>query len=207
MRRLWRGILAGLLFVFLVAGVASTGFAAQGKLYEMAIFADPTTINLYSSLGPSSTVWNTFVSNSQYYTSLYGNAAPTWAFVPAAAADMPSPLKQETIGGKTYYTSIVKMRKDIKWSDNTPLTADDVVFSYNAVLEMDPNKLGGNWPSIVDPTVLERVEKVDDYTVKFILKEKPGLSQWQYGLLQNYIVNKKYWELLGARVREGEEGG
>lgn len=205
MRRLWRGILAGLLFVFLVAGVASTGFAAQGKLYEMAIFADPTTINLYSSLGPSSTVWNTFVSNSQYYTSLYGNAAPTWAFVPAAAADMPSPLKQETIGGKTYYTSIVKMRKDIKWSDNTPLTADDVVFSYNAVLEMDPNKLGGNWPSIVDPTVLERVEKVDDYTVKFILKEKPGLSQWQYGLLQNYIVNKKYWEPVFEKAKKAAD--
>jgi ABC-type transport system substrate-binding protein len=41
--------------------------------------------------------------------------------------------------------------------------------------------------------VLERVERVDDLTVKFILKEKPGLAQWQYGLLQNYIYPKHYW--------------
>ncbi len=94
------------------------------------------------------------------------------------------------------------MRKDVKWSDNTPLTADDVVFSYNAILDMDPNKLGGNWPSIVDPTVLERVEKVDDYTVKFVLKEKPGLAQWQYGVLQAYLLNK----VTGSRFCESEEG-
>ena len=148
----------------------------------MSIFENPTTFNLFSATGPQSTVWNDFVSSSQYYTSLYGLAQPYLIFVPSVAADVPSELKQEKIGGKTYYTSIVKIRKDVKWSNNTSLTADDVAFSYNAILDMDPNKLGGNWPSIVDPEVLERVEKIDNYTVKFILKDKPGLAQWQYGV-------------------------
>ncbi|MEW5866064.1 MAG: ABC transporter substrate-binding protein [Bacillota bacterium] len=203
--KLFKGVLAALVFVILIAGAASTGLAGQGKLYEMAIFEDPTTLNLFGAVGPQSTVWNDFVSSSQYYVSLYGNAPPTLAFVPIVALDMPGELKEEKIGGKTFYTSIVKMRKEFRWSDNTPLTADDVVFSYNAVLDMDPNKLGGNWPSIVDPTVLERVEKIDDYTVKFILKDKPGLAQWQYGLLQHYIVNKKYWEPVFANAKKAAD--
>ncbi|MEW6227727.1 MAG: ABC transporter substrate-binding protein [Bacillota bacterium] len=203
--RVFKGVLAVLLFAMLIAGVASTGLAGQGKLYEMAIFEDPTTLNLFGAVGPQATVWNDFVSSSQYNVSLYGSAPPTLAFVPVVAQDMPGELKEEKIGGKTFYTSIVKMRKEFRWSDNTPLTADDVVFSYNAVLDMDPNKLGGNWPSIVDPTVLERVEKIDDYTVKFILKDKPGLAQWQYGLLQHYIVNKKYWEPVFAGAKKAAD--
>ena len=201
----WKGILATLVATILVAAIAVPGFAGSGGLYEMSIFENPTTFNLFSATGPQSTVWNDFVSSSQYYTSLYGLAQPYLIFVPSVAQDMPSELKQEKSGGNTYYTSIVKIRKDVKWSNNTPLTADDVVFSYNAILDMDPNKLGGNWPSIVDPEVLERVEKVDDYTVKFILKEKPGLAQWQYGVLQSYLLNKNYWEPIFAKAKKAAD--
>ncbi len=203
--KILRGVLAGLIFVFLMGSVATTGLAAEGKLLEMAVFEDPTTNNLFSALGPQATVWNDFVATSQFYVGLYGIAPPSLAVVPGVAAGDPGPIKAETMGGKTFYTSVVKMRKEFKWSDNTPLTADDVVFSYNAVLAMDPNKLGGNWPSIVDPTVLERVEKVDDYTVKFILKDKPGLAQWQYGLLQHYIVCKKYWEPIFEAAKKAAD--
>lgn len=203
--KVFKGVLAGLLFVILLASVAPTGLAGQGKLYEMAIFADPTTVNLFASVGPQATVWNDYVATSQYYLSLYGILPPTMGVVPNVAAGDPGEVKAEKIGGKTFYTSVVKMRKEFKWSDNTPLTADDVVFSYNAVLDMDPVKLGGNWPSVVDPTVLERVEKVDDYAVKFILKDKPGLAQWQYGLLQSYIFSKKYWEPVFEKAKKAAD--
>ncbi len=200
-----KGALAALLLVCVVACFAPMGASAQGKIYESAMFEDPTTGNLFGAIGPQATVWNDFVSTSQFYVYLYDIAPPTLAVVPLVAQDMPGEFKQETIGGKAFYTSIVKMRKEFRWSDNTPLTADDVVFSYNAVLDIDPVKLGGNWPSIVDPTVLERVEKIDDYTVKFILKDKPGLAQWQYGLLGHDIVNKKYWEPVFANAKKAAD--
>jgi peptide/nickel transport system substrate-binding protein len=52
-----------------------------------------------------------------------------------------------------------KLRQDVKWSDGTPVTADDVVFTYNAIV--DP--VNGYWIPGID--YVDSVEKTDDYTV------------------------------------------
>jgi peptide/nickel transport system substrate-binding protein len=52
-----------------------------------------------------------------------------------------------------------KLRQDIKWSDDTPVTADDVVFTYDAVV--DPET--GYWIAGID--YVDGVEKIDDYSV------------------------------------------
>ena len=184
--------LAVLLFVACVAGMSAMGQAAA-KVYEMAVFEDPTTLNIWAQLGPDASVWNAFVGYQQSYIGLYGNAAPDFVFSPSAALGMPTPFKEEKMDGKTFYTSTVRIRRDLKWSDGKPITAEDVAFSYMAPLALDPNKLGGNWPGSIDPDILSRVEKVDDYSVKFFLTELPGLAQWQYGMLQAYVLPKAYW--------------
>ncbi|MFS0821712.1 ABC transporter substrate-binding protein [Bacillus sp. 1P02SD] len=56
----------------------------------------------------------------------------------------------------------VNLRDDVKFSDGQPLTADDVVFTFDTA---------ANAGSVVDLNVLDKVEKVDDYTVTFTLKE------------------------------------
>ncbi len=55
---------------------------------------------------------------------------------------------------------IWKMRTDVKWQDGKPVTADDVVFTYEAIA----NPETGAWIAGLD--YIESVEKVDDYTVK-----------------------------------------
>ncbi|MGE5123953.1 MAG: ABC transporter substrate-binding protein, partial [Acidobacteriaceae bacterium] len=52
-----------------------------------------------------------------------------------------------------------KMRQDIQWEDGTPVTADDVVFTYDAVVDPDY----GFWIAGID--YVDSVEKIDDYTV------------------------------------------
>jgi peptide/nickel transport system substrate-binding protein len=52
-----------------------------------------------------------------------------------------------------------KLRNDIQWSDGTPVTADDVVFTYDALV--DPEK--GAWIQGID--YVDGVEKIDDSTV------------------------------------------
>jgi peptide/nickel transport system substrate-binding protein len=52
-----------------------------------------------------------------------------------------------------------KVRQDIKWADGVPVTADDVIFTYNAVV--DPNY--GYWIPGID--YVDGVDKIDDYTV------------------------------------------
>jgi peptide/nickel transport system substrate-binding protein len=52
-----------------------------------------------------------------------------------------------------------KLRQDIQWSDGTPVTADDVIFTYNALT--NPEK--GSWIQGID--YVDGVDKIDDHTV------------------------------------------
>lgn len=51
-----------------------------------------------------------------------------------------------------------KMRKDVTWADGVPVTADDVLFTWDALSDPDT----GMWVQGMDYT--DSVEKIDDYT-------------------------------------------
>lgn len=66
--------------------------------------------------------------------------------------------------GKTY---TFHLRHGIKWSDGKPITANDVVFSWNKILLAGLGNTSTR-DSVVINGQLPKVEKIDDYTVKFI---------------------------------------
>ena len=70
----------------------------------------------------------------------------------------------------------VTLRDDIKFTDDTPLTAEDVVFTYKTAMEN----------GVIDLTTLEDVQAVDDTHVKFTLN-RPD-STFVYKLTQLGIV-------------------
>ncbi len=51
-----------------------------------------------------------------------------------------------------------KMRNDVQWADGTPVTADDVIFTYDSIA--DP-EMGGWIPGI---DYIDSIEKVDDHS-------------------------------------------
>lgn len=62
--------------------------------------------------------------------------------------------------GKVYFLTL---RSEAKWQDGMPITADDVVFTFDMIKNADTRSpLYSSWRNIV-------VEKVDERTVKFIL--------------------------------------
>ena len=73
-----------------------------------------------------------------------------------------------------YSTWTFSLRKGMKWSDGMPFTADDFVFQFEDVISNDtlvPSK-----PSrLMVADNLGKVEKVDDYTVKFIFDSSNSL--------------------------------
>lgn len=85
--------------------------------------------------------------------------------------------------GKTYKFFL---KKDIKWHDDQPVTADDIVFTIKIIQNPDyrsPVRI--NWTGV-------DVEKIDDFTVQFKLKTPyaPFLANNTIGILAKHIWEK-----------------
>ncbi|MCE5244602.1 MAG: ABC transporter substrate-binding protein, partial [Desulfobacteraceae bacterium] len=71
--------------------------------------------------------------------------------------------KVENPDDKTY---VLHLRNDVKFHDGTPLTANDVKFTYDFI--RDKNN-GNRYASYYD--LVDKIEVVDAHTVKFVTKE------------------------------------
>ena len=82
--------------------------------------------------------------------------------------------------GKTYD---IKLRSDAYWSDNEPVTADDVVFTFETI--QNPEVGSPLFPAFQGVTV----QKIDDRTVRFTLKQPfaPFLDSLTVGILPEHI--------------------
>lgn len=82
--------------------------------------------------------------------------------------------------GKTY---IIKLRENVKWSDGTDFNSDDVRYTIDRLKDT---------PSIYSSNVqyVERVETVDDYTVKIQLSQEVPFFEYY---LTFPIMSKEYY--------------
>lgn len=82
--------------------------------------------------------------------------------------------------GQTYN---VVMRRDVRWHDNTPLTARDIAFTISLVQNADlKSPLRGNWSGVT-------VEIVGEYELNIILDEAytPFIENFTLGILPRHI--------------------
>ncbi|HOW12918.1 MAG TPA: ABC transporter substrate-binding protein [Candidatus Pacearchaeota archaeon] len=64
--------------------------------------------------------------------------------------------------GKVYK---FKLKENLLWQDNTPITADDIIFTIKTIQNPESKStLYGNWIGV-------ETEKIDDFTVKFSIKQ------------------------------------
>lgn len=80
----------------------------------------------------------------------------------------------------------VNLKKGIKFHNGDELTADDVVFSFQRMT----TKPGAS----IMIAEIDKVEKIDDYTVKFILKNSSSPLLFNLAHPLTSILNKKYVE-------------
>ncbi|MBI3174618.1 MAG: peptide ABC transporter substrate-binding protein [Chloroflexi bacterium] len=87
---------------------------------------------------------------------------PNGTVFPELAAELPTVDSGGVVLDEAAGTMSVtwKMRQDVQWQDGQSVTADDVLFTWNAI--QDPNT--GSWIPGIDS--IDSVEKVDQYTFK-----------------------------------------
>ena len=79
----------------------------------------------------------------------------------------------------------MKLKEGLKWSDGEPLTADDIVFTFNSINDMKENLYVGGEPI--------KVEKVDDTTVTFTLATQSA-SVTELLSAETFIVPKHIFD-------------
>ncbi|MEM1544159.1 MAG: ABC transporter substrate-binding protein [Candidatus Bathyarchaeia archaeon] len=134
------------------------------------------------------TDWNPFITWSKANTS----GTVGLIYEPLFFYD---PLKDELIPWlaeygewKTAQLFVVKLREGLTWQDGKPLTAADVVFTF---------ELGKKYPAVYYSPMwnyLERVTAVGDLLVEFAFTERPLYQEFENNLYGIMIVPKHIWE-------------
>jgi peptide/nickel transport system substrate-binding protein len=177
------------------------GSAAEFDL-DIAIFEDLTTDNFWAFLDPENSVWNAYVFGNQAPT-LFQYAAPSNQLVPLLAEGLPVEPVEE---GDTW-TVTQPLRAGMRWSDGEPITASDIVFTYETVRDLG---LGGVWltgfPIASDDRLgLLDVRAIDDTTVEFVFNDRPGLSRWQFGVGLGAVLPRHFWSDAVAESASAED--
>lgn len=192
-----KNIAAAVLLALLAAAALHPEYAAAASsTLKIGISEEPKSINVFKA-----TDANSNKVMSLFYQPLYTPDPETLQPTPWLAESMPEWDPEEN-------TYTVKLR-EAKWEDGSDLTADDVVFTVETILEFKVPKYYSDWE------VVSKVEAVDDRTVRFHLKEPRATFTTR--TLINYIVPEKQWgpivkqakkqddplsELLNARIDE-----
>ena len=93
-----------------------------------------------------------------------------------------------------------RLRPGVKFHDGRPVTADDVKFTYEAI--MDPRNLS---PRVSDYEPVKEIQLIDPLTVRIIYKRlySPAVGTWAMGLLPQHLLNPE--ALRQEALRTGKD--
>ncbi|MDO4266090.1 MAG: ABC transporter substrate-binding protein [Eubacteriales bacterium] len=169
-----------------------TSAAASGETSGSAAAETPAasgdSVFTYAIAGDTGNTLNPLTADDRFglmtCKALY---APLYFIHPDGTVDYILAESMEANEDGTEYTC--KLKEGLKWSDGEPLTADDVVFTYEAQNENSAALYVNDQPITV--------EKVDDLTVTFKLPA-PSASTFELLSAEIFMLPKHYFEPKGT---------
>ena len=150
--------------------------ASSGRIGGQLVYGYLTEPNLLNPIigvsQPDREVPTTFVLEGLMYINPETNAAEPWL---ATSVDISDDELEFTF----------KLREDVTWHDGEAFTAEDVKFTFDAILDPETHStVYGDFQAI------QEVSIIDDYTVKFVLKKinAPFLSMMTFPIVPEHIL-------------------
>jgi ABC-type transport system substrate-binding protein len=144
--------------------------AASGGEYTEALIGQPKYVNpLFTSANAVDADLVSLIYSGLFQFNNQQKLLPDLASNYSVSAD-----------GKIYE---INLRKDVKWSDGEPFSAEDVLYTFESIAD----------PEVGSPLLAAfqsvQVEKTGDYSVRFTLKDPfaPFLSSLTVGILPQHI--------------------
>jgi peptide/nickel transport system substrate-binding protein len=162
------------------------------KTLRILYWQAPTILNFHQGQGTKD------ADSARLVLEPLGAFTPQAKLVPILAAEIPTVEN----GGvsKDFKTVTWKIKSGVKWSDGSPLTADDVVFTAEYCLDKATAcSTGSNFGNI------EKVEKVDDTTIKLTYKaSNPNVYEAFTGSAGYILQKKQFGDCKGENANKSD---
>jgi peptide/nickel transport system substrate-binding protein len=140
---------------------AAGGARGAGGPLKVLMWQGPTITNIHLTQGTKDNI------AARFCTEPLMSVGADGSFSPVLAAEVPS--KDNGGLGADGQTVTYKLKPGVKWADGEPFTADDVVFTYQYVINPDTaSTTFGNYADLAS------VEAVDPMTVRLTFKTPTG---------------------------------
>ncbi len=160
--------------------------------YRVGLLAAPTTDNYWEYVGDQPTAWNAYVLGPTK-PALYA-IDPTTNALTAELATGQGPV--QPTWDEDGWRVRLQLEKGPKWSDGEPITADDVVYTFETVRRLG---LGGGWADSYPAEIEEIVaESPTDLRIEF--SGRPGLGLWPHGVGLAPIMPAHVWAPLTDEI-------
>ena len=149
------------------------------NLLKVGVLEEPKTLNPWLA----SDIWSNNVLKL-IYQPLYTHEPQNLDLIPWLAESMP-------VYDKANCTYLVKL-KPCNWSDGSPFTAHDVVFTAQLIKKFKIPRFYSKWKFVT------KIEALDDHTVRFTLKEPKAMFLSR--TMTTPIMAKKQWQPVAEKA-------
>jgi peptide/nickel transport system substrate-binding protein len=155
-------------------------------VYRLGVLAGVSTDNFWAFYGESPSVWDAYVLGPTK-AALFALDSSTGALRPELAMTEVSPRFD-----KDGWRVRVTLNPEMHWSDGTPITSDDFVFTFDTVRRLG---LGGSW-ALSYPEEIESIHADGPHEVRIEFKTRPDLGTWPNAVGLAPVMPRHVWDAL-----------